>query len=85
LPPKHHWAASALGAALLVATPFKMAKAPETTPGRFVFENSGHDYPQRVTYWVDERGPLHAGIEGTQGGAPRTAEWVYTRVNDARK
>ena len=35
---------------------------------RAVFENKAHDFPQRILYWIDAAGALHARIEGPQGG-----------------
>jgi hypothetical protein len=46
---------------------------------RVVFENLEHDFPQRILYWLDGDGRLHARIEGPPGGDQRTEEWVWTR------
>jgi hypothetical protein len=51
----------------------------ELTDSRVVFENREHDFPQRIIYWI-EKGALHARIEGTIGGKPRSEEWVWTRA-----
>jgi hypothetical protein len=41
-----------------------------------VFENPGHDFPQRLIYRRDgDR--LTARIEGQAGGRTRTVEWAY--------
>ena len=44
---------------------------------RAVFANPEHDYPQRILYWIDEDGALHARIEGTQNGENRASEWRW--------
>ena len=44
------------------------------------FENLQHDFPQRILYWVDPAGALHARIEGPQGGKTVSEEWVWTRT-----
>jgi len=46
---------------------------------RVVFEKPDHDFPQRILYWLDEGGTLHARIEGTQGGEAQSMEWQYRR------
>ena len=57
-------------------TAFKLV---ETGDKRAVFENKQHDFPQRVLYWVDTKGALHARIEGPQGDMTVSEEWVWTR------
>lgn len=47
---------------------------------RAVFENKEHDFPQRILYWLDEAGALHARIEGPQGGKTVSEEWTWTKV-----
>jgi hypothetical protein len=44
---------------------------------RAVFENRQHDFPQRILYWLDADGALHARIEGPQGGKTVAEEWVW--------
>jgi hypothetical protein len=56
------------------ATPFKLAEA---GPRRAVFANPAHDFPQRILYWIDEKGAMHARIEGD--GPPGAMEWTWTR------
>ena len=51
----------------------------ESTARRVVFENLKHDFPQRILYWLDERGALHARIEGTVKGKTRAEEWTWTK------
>lgn len=47
---------------------------------RVVFENRAHDFPQRILYWLDDAGALHARIEGTQGGQDLHEEWTWTKT-----
>ena len=58
-------------------TAFKLI---ETGDKRVVFENKNHDFPQRILYWTDAKGALHARIEGPQGGKTVAEEWVWTRA-----
>jgi hypothetical protein len=58
------------------ATPFR---AVENVKGRVVFENTRHDFPTRVLYWLGEGGTLHARIEGTLRGQPASEEWAWSR------
>ena len=44
---------------------------------RVVFENLNHDFPQRVIYWRDPDGMLHARIEGERNGQPKHIEWSW--------
>ncbi len=48
-------------------------------PGSAVFENSAHDFPQRVMYRRCGEN-LCAGIEGVIAGKPRAEHWTYTPV-----
>ncbi len=59
-------------------TPFKLV---ESGDKRVVFENKEHDFPQRILYWVDAKGALHARIEGPQGDKTVSEEWVWTRAH----
>ncbi len=52
-------------------------------PGRVVFENPSHDFPQRVLYWR-EGAQLHARIEGTIGGSEEHQEWSFVSNADGR-
>jgi hypothetical protein len=58
-------------------TAFKLV---EIGAKRAVFENKEHDFPQRILYWVDAKGALHARIEGPQGGKTLAEEWVWIRT-----
>jgi hypothetical protein len=56
---------------------FKLVEAGEQ---RAVFQNLQHDFPQRILYWIDAAGALHARIEGPQAGKTVSEEWVWTKV-----
>ena len=58
------------------ATPFTMI---ETAPGRVVFENPDHDFPQRITY-RQEGDRLVMMIEGTENGAEKASSWTLGRI-----
>lgn len=58
-------------------TPFKLV---EIGDRRAVFENRQHDFPQRILYWLDAQGALHARIEGPRQGQTVSEEWVWTRA-----
>ena len=58
------------------ATPFKLI---ELRNKRVVFENVAHDFPNRIIYWLDTKGSLHAKIEGTLNGKPAAEEWTWRR------
>ncbi len=45
---------------------------------RVVFENPAHDFPRRISYWLDGDHQLHARIEGEINGQPRQQEWVWS-------
>ncbi len=55
-------------------------KAIELGARRVVFANQRHDFPQRILYWIDDRGALHARIEGRMQGKQRAEEWVWTKA-----
>ncbi|MHC4590984.1 MAG: DUF6265 family protein [Planctomycetota bacterium] len=56
-------------------TPFALV---ESGPHRAVFENPGHDFPNRIVY--ERRGDrLDARIEGKQDGQPISEEWSWRR------
>ena len=48
----------------------------EQAPGRVVFENRAHDFPQRIIYWRDGAA-LHARVEGLVRGAMESEEWQW--------
>jgi hypothetical protein len=56
--------------------PFRLTKAAENEA---VFENPGHDFPQRIIY-RREGNKLHAAIDGKQNGKDRREEFPYVRV-----
>jgi ketosteroid isomerase-like protein len=49
---------------------------------RVVFVNPTHDFPQRILYWLDETGALHARVEGPGDGGTLGEEWVWRRRSD---
>ena len=55
-------------------------KLKELGERRAVFENLQHDFPQRILYWLDAAGAMHARIEGPQAGKTVSEEWVWTRA-----
>ncbi|HEY7922659.1 MAG TPA: DUF6265 family protein [Vicinamibacteria bacterium] len=57
--------------------PFALVESGER---RVVFENKQHDFPQRILYWLDAQGALHARIEGPQAGKTASEEWVWTKA-----
>lgn len=59
------------------ATPFKLV---EQSAGRLVFENPAHDFPNRILYWSDEPGVLHARVEGKEEGVAKSLEWRWERA-----
>lgn len=46
-----------------------------------VFENSTHDFPQRIAYAKDGESKLRARIEGMRDGALRVIEFPFSRVS----
>ena len=54
--------------------------AREVTDSSVLFENLGHDYPQRVGYRKLGADSLLAWIDGTVGGAARTVDFPYARA-----
>ena len=58
-------------------TPFPMK---ELSGKRVVFENPAHDFPQRIIYWQDKPGELHARTEGLMDGKVVSEEWIWKRV-----
>jgi hypothetical protein len=45
-----------------------------------VFENPGHDFPQRIIYRLNADGSLAARIEGRKGGKERGVDFPMKRV-----
>lgn len=62
-------------------TPFPLKEMSEK---KVVFENPEHDFPQRIIYWLDKDGALHAKIEGDQGGKPAAMEWTWRRAAETK-
>ena len=54
----------------------------EAGPGRVVFENPQHDYPQRIVYELTGSDSLTARIEGIRPGGDglEASEWTWRRV-----
>ncbi len=52
----------------------------EISAQRVVFENRAHDFPQRILYWLDAAGNLHARIEGPLEGKEAAMDWVWSRL-----
>jgi hypothetical protein len=50
----------------------------ESGDRKVVFENTKHDFPQRIMYWRDGEA-LVARIEGQMKGEPRSVEWKFKR------
>lgn len=44
-----------------------------------VFENKGHDFPQRIVYVKQEQGKMLAYIEGEMNGETTRLEYPYTK------
>lgn len=55
----------------------------EAGPRFLLFENPGHDFPQRIRYELRADGTLLAAIEGTRGGKERRIEFPYRRAPQA--
>ena len=47
---------------------------------KVIFENTAHDFPQRIIYRLNDDGNLLGRIEGTIGGAERAADFPMTRT-----
>jgi hypothetical protein len=58
-------------------TPFTLV---ESGDRRAVFANPKHDFPQRILYWLDAEGSLHARVEGPQDGRTVGEEWSWRRA-----
>jgi hypothetical protein len=52
----------------------------EVGPDRAVFENAGHDFPQRILYRLAPPDGLHARIEGERDGQLRGIDFPLSRV-----
>lgn len=58
-------------------TPFHLTRHESR---KAVFENPEHDFPQRMTYWLDGGGVLHARVEAERDGEMRGFELVLRRA-----
>lgn len=52
----------------------------DSSKDEVVFENKGHDFPQRVRYRNEGKDALHARVEGTQKGQAKSEDFPYRRV-----
>jgi hypothetical protein len=72
------------GQVVYVARPSDQAEtafaAIEITPTGAVFENLGHDFPQRIIYRLAPDGSLLARIEGERGGELRGVDFPLRRA-----
>ena len=60
-------------------TPFVLIEAAES---RAVFENTGHDFPQRII--LERHGEVLSGrIEGREDGVAKSAEWSWRLADSA--
>ena len=62
----------ASGELYLVAQPSNQSggefKMTEMEQRRVVFENPAHDFPQRITYWIESEGIMKAKVEAQEAG-----------------
>ncbi len=49
----------------------------ESSERRVVFENLANDFPHRVIYQLVANSELHARIEGSVAGKPRSMDWRF--------
>lgn len=72
------------GKLAFIAHPSGQAKAAfplvRSSQGELVFEDPGHDYPQRIIYRLVEPRLLHARIEGVRNGQVRSVDYQMTRT-----
>lgn len=59
------------------ATEFALVEAGEQ---RVVFANPDHGFPNRLTYWLDGDGALHAEAAGEINGQPRELSWRWVKL-----
>ena len=52
-------------------------------PASVVFENTAHDFPQRITYTRTDANTLAVQAHGTGEAGPREESWTLTRVPPA--
>jgi len=76
-------AAGADGKIVYWASPLSRPPVPftlkEASEKRVAFENLEHDFPQRILYWLDAEGRLHARIEGPRDATEKAQEWTFRR------
>lgn len=59
------------------AVPFRLI---ELSGKKATFENTKHDFPQRIIYWLGSDDMLHAKIEGIYKGESSSEEWSWRRA-----
>jgi hypothetical protein len=57
--------------------PFKLIES----GNRFVFENSDHDFPQRIIYSSSGEHAMQARIEGVMNGKKQSVDFHFTKMN----
>ncbi|HEX9654276.1 MAG TPA: DUF6265 family protein [bacterium] len=62
--------------------PFKLVKVDGQN---VIFENTEHDFPQRIIYQRKEDGSLHARIEGQQDGKERGVDFFFVKSGESSK
>jgi len=60
------------------ATPFTLTELGEN---RAVFDNPEHDFPKRISYWLDDTGAMHASIQGDLSEDARKIEWSWMKAD----
>ena len=63
-------------------TTFKLLRS---SANEITFENTTHDFPQRIIYKLISRDKLTARVEGTVNGKTRGTDFPYTRVKCEEK
>lgn len=73
------------GRLAFIANPSGQAEASfpllRLTAGEVVFENPGHDFPQRILYRLEEGGRLLGRIEGLAKGQPKGIDFPMRRTS----
>ena len=57
----------------------------ESADKKVMFENLENDFPQRILYWLDTEGALHARIEGSKRGGQEPMEWTWRQAGAASR
>ena len=56
----------------------------ESGGDKVAFANPKHDFPQRIEYWLDAKGDLHARVSGEQGGKQKSEDYSWQRADAAK-